>query len=140
MSFKFNAKKRAVAGLLGLVALLVALSACGGGSSVGSADKGQSGAAAGPVQEIKVAMGDFYYNPGDVTVKSGKVRFVLTNVGATAHRFSIKTGGTVTATSKNVGAGREGILEVDLQAGTYKLGCTLGDHEARGSVGTLTVQ
>ncbi|MBI4329680.1 MAG: cupredoxin domain-containing protein [Chloroflexi bacterium] len=139
MSFKFNVKKQGVAGLLGLVALLLALPACGGGSSVGGADKGQSGAAAGPAQEVRVAMGDFYYDPGNITAKSGKVRFVLTNVGATAHRFSIKVGNSVIATSNNVGAGREAVLEVDLQPGAYVLGCTLGDHEARGSVGKLTI-
>ncbi|MBI2830251.1 MAG: cupredoxin domain-containing protein [Chloroflexi bacterium] len=139
MKFMFGGKRRVLVGLLGLIVLVV-LSACSGGGSELSADKGQTSASAGPAQEVKVAMGDFYYQPGDITVKSGKVRFVLTNVGATAHRFSIKTGDTVKWTSKNVGAGREGILEVDLPTGTYKLGCTLGDHEARGAAGKLTVQ
>lgn len=140
MAFKFSGKnKTIVAGLLCSVALLVTLSACASGSGE-SAPSGSAGTAAGPVQEIKVDMGDFFYTPGDITVKSGTVRFVLTNVGATAHRFSIKTGDTVKWTSKNVGAGRESILEVELPPGNYALGCTLGDHEARGSVGTLTVQ
>lgn len=144
MVFRFSGKNKSiVTGLLCLIALSVVLSACGSGSE-SSAPSGQtpvtSGATATPAQEVRVAMGDFYYDPGDITLKSGNAKFILTNVGATAHRFSIKTGDTVKWTSRNVGAGREGVLEVDLPPGTYTLGCTLGDHEARGSVGKLTVQ
>ena len=138
MVFRLNGKKWALVGLLCLTALL-GLSACSSGSPE-SAPNSQTGTAAGPAQEVKVEMGDFFYKPDDITLKAGKVRFVLTNVGATAHRFSIKTGDTVKWTSKNVGAGREGSLEVDLAPGNYKLGCPLGDHEARGSVGKLIVQ
>lgn len=134
----FNGKKRTVAGLLCLIALMVALSACGPGSE-GSAAKGEANAAAGAVQEVKVAMGDFFYEPSDITAKAGKVKFVLSNVGATAHRFAIKGEG-FNASSKNVGAGREQVWEVELPPGTYRMGCTLGDHEKRGSVGTIVVQ
>ncbi len=132
----FGGKKRFITGALALTASLLVLSACG---SEGSTPNGQTSADEGPVQEIRVEMGDFFYNPGEITAEAGKVRFILANVGATAHRFSI-TGGEVKASSKNVGAGRESSLEVELPPGTYKLGCTLGDHEARGSVGTLTVR
>lgn len=138
MVFRFNGKKRTITGLLCLIALLGALPACDSGST-GSPAKNQTSAGVTPVQEVKVAMGDFFYKPGDITVKSGKVRFILTNVGATAHRFAL-TGEGVNPSSKNVGAGREGVLEVELRPGTYKMGCTLGDHEKRGSVGKLTVQ
>ena len=137
--FMFNGRKAVVAGLLSSTVLLAALSGCGGSSGTGAAPS-QPSASAGPAQEVKVDMGDFFYKPGDITVKSGTVKFVLTNVGATAHRFSIKNGQDMIASSKNVGAGLQGSLEVDLKPGTYKLGCTLGDHEARGSVGSLTVQ
>ncbi len=140
MSFQSKIKKRAAPILVGLTAMPLVLSACGGGSSGGGADKAQIVAATGPVQEVRVEMGDFFYKPGDIAVKSGKIKFTLVNVGATAHRFSVKSGGAITATSKNVGAGREAVLEIDLAPGKYSLGCTLGDHEARGAAGTLTVK
>ena len=138
MVFRLNGKKWALVGLLCLTALL-GLSACSSGSPE-SAPNSQTGTAAGPAQEVKVEMGDFFYKPDDISLKAGKVRFILTNVGATAHRFSIKTGDTVKWTSKNVGAGRGSILEVELPPGSYNLGCTLGDHEKRGAAGKLTVQ
>ncbi len=138
MAFRLDGKKRITAGLTGLAVLLLALSACGSGSE-GGASQSPAGAAAGPVREVTVSMGDFFYQPNVITVESGKIKFVLTNVGATAHRFSIQGGG-VTESSRNVGAGRDGLLEVELPPGTYKIGCTLGDHEARGSVGQLIVQ
>jgi plastocyanin len=121
-------------GLLGLSLLLTAV-ACGGGSEAGQ----PQAAAAGPVQEVKLAMGDFFYDPNDITVDAGRIRFLLSNVGKTAHRFSV-TGEGVKVSTKNVGAGRETTFEVDLAPGVYKVGCTLGDHEQRGSVGKLTVK
>ena len=128
-------KKRLWLGLLGLGLLLTAV-ACGGGSG---AEQPQAPAATGPAQEVKVAMGDFFYDPNDITVDAGRIRFLLSNVGKTAHRFSV-TGEGVKASTKNVGAGRETTFELDLAPGVYKVGCTLGDHEKRGSVGKLTVK
>lgn len=133
----FVTKSKAMA-LLCSSALLVG-AACSAGSG-GSKAPLSAPAAQGPVQEIKVAMGDFFYEPKQIATKSGPVRFVLTNTGATAHRFSISGNGINNVSSKNVAAGRDGSLEVNLAPGTYKMGCTLGDHEARGSVGTITVQ
>ena len=130
--------KRFVFGLMGVGALLV-VAACG--SSSGVRETGTTATqATGPAQEVKVAMGDFFYDPKEITVKAGTVHFALTNVGATAHRFSISGNGINNVSSKNVAAGRDGSLEVTLSPGTYKMGCTLGDHEARGSVGTITAQ
>ncbi|MBI2864792.1 MAG: cupredoxin domain-containing protein [Chloroflexi bacterium] len=120
------------------MALVLALAACGSSGGGGGAT-GQAAAAQGPVQEVKLSMGDFFYDPKEVTVKAGRVRFVLTNVGQTAHRFAVRGEGGFDQSSKNVGAGRESTFEIDLGPGTYKMGCTLGDHEKRGSVGKITV-
>ena len=142
MKFSFNGRKIVVTGLLCSLVLVAVLSACGGSSGTGTTPS-QPSANAGPVQEVRMDMGDFFYKPNDITVKAGTIKFILTNVGATAHRLSIKNMNNLdvtVASSKNVGAGLEGSLEVTLQPGTYKMGCPLGDHEARGSVGKLTVQ
>ncbi|MBI4319743.1 MAG: cupredoxin domain-containing protein [Chloroflexi bacterium] len=134
-----NRARNIVSLLLGLgVILLVA--ACGSASG-GQAAKDSASAAQGPAQEVKVNMGDFFYEPKEINVQPGRVRFVLVNVGQTAHRFALSGEGfKFEQSSKNVAAGREGILEVDLGPGTYKMGCTLGDHEQRGSVGKMVVQ
>lgn len=134
---RFVAKRKTIA-LLCSGALLVG-AACSSGSG-GSEATASVPAAQGPAQEIKVAMGDFFYDPQDITIKAGTVRFVLTNTGATAHRFSISGNGVNNVSSRNVAAGREGSLEIMLSPGTYNMGCTLGDHEKRGSVGKITVQ
>lgn len=133
-----NEIKKVVVGLLGMGVLLLA-AACGSSAGDGGASS-QAAAAQGPAQEVKVAMGDFFYDPGDIKLKAGRVRFILTNVGQTAHRFAIRGEEfKFDQSSRNVAAGKEGMLEVDLGSGTYKMGCTLGDHEKRGSVGKITV-
>lgn len=132
---RYRAKQLAY-GLLAL-GMILAMAACGQASG-SDETKSEAATAQGPAQEVSVAMGDFFYDPSAVTVKAGRVRFALSNVGQTAHRFAI-TGQGVNTSSKNVGAGREGVLELDLAPGTYKMGCTLGDHEKRGSVGQITV-
>lgn len=133
---RYRAKQLAY-GLLAL-GMILAMAACG--SASGDEETGSTDTKSlGPAQEVKVAMGDFFYDPKAIEVPAGRVRFMLSNVGQTAHRFAI-TGPGVNVSSKNVGAGREGFLEVDLAAGTYKMGCTLGDHEKRGSVGQVTVK
>ncbi|MBI4286827.1 MAG: cupredoxin domain-containing protein [Chloroflexi bacterium] len=128
---------KGIMGVVGVAGLLF-LPACASGSGA-SQTKPEASAAAGPAQEVKVDMGDFFYAPNDMKLKAGKVRFTLTNVGATAHRFAVKGGG-VDISAKNVGAGRGSVFEAELAPGVYKMSCTLGDHEKRGSVGTITVQ
>ena len=126
--------RRIIRGLAGL-GLMVAVGAC----SEEEEPARPATAAQGPAQEVQVAMGDFFYNPSEVVVEAGAVRFVLSNAGQTAASFAIsRQGGNVS--SRTVAAGQQGALEIDLKPGTYKMGCTLGDHEKRGSVGTITVK
>ncbi len=71
-------------------------------------------------------------------VKAGKVRFVLNNRGRFTHNFHV-VGQGVDAKTKNIGAGKDGWLEVDLAPGTYELSCPLSNHADRGMRGALTV-
>ncbi len=130
----FVAKSKVLVLVCAVILLVgVAFSACSGGNT-------PSGATSqAPAQQIKVDMGDFFFKPSDITISAGAVRFICTNVGATAHRFSI-TGNGFDATTKNVAAGSQTNLDVTIPAGTYKIFCSLDEHEARGSVGKLTVQ
>ncbi|MBI2305443.1 MAG: cupredoxin domain-containing protein, partial [Chloroflexi bacterium] len=109
--------------VFGLVSLGVLLLGMACQSSSGETGANTT-AAQGPATEVRVAMGDFFYDPKEITVEAGRVRFLLSNVGQTAHRFAV-TGEGVNVSSKNVGAGRESVLETDLRPGTYKMGCTL---------------
>ncbi len=129
---------KSVVGLLSVAGLL-ALAACGSGGGEAKNPEPQAPAAQGAAQEVRISMGDYFYQPSKLTVKAGQVHFVLPNEGKTAHRFAI-TGNGVNVSSRNVGAGREGTLDVELAPGTYKMGCTLGDHEKRGSIGEIVVQ
>ena len=116
----YRARTASVLTGLGMLVLVAACSSAAADEKATSADT----TTRGPAQEITVAMGDFYYDPKVVTVQPGRVRFVLSNVGQTAHRFAI-TGQGLNVSSKNVGAGRESVLEIDLGPGPLQIGFTL---------------
>jgi uncharacterized cupredoxin-like copper-binding protein len=96
---------------------------------------GDEGSASGE-QEITVTAHDIYFDPAELHVKAGKVKFVLPNEGAAEHDFSIDDLGI----QVNMPAGATQTLEADLPAGTYEYYCNIPGHKDAGMVGTLVVE
>jgi uncharacterized cupredoxin-like copper-binding protein len=71
-----------------------------------------------------------------LTMQAGSLEFNVVNVGMDDHNLSIKG----RADTEFVAAGGEGRLEVTLPAGTYRLYCSLPDHEQWGMWTTLVVR
>ena len=117
---------------LGVVALLLTVAACGGGSGAGQ-----------PAGSTKVSLTEFKFTPGTdspITVAHGSVVFWLVNTGNTSHDLSIKdSSGNAVATSELVSPGDSKEFDVNLTAGSYTIVCTQPGHEASGMKGTLTV-
>lgn len=83
-----------------------------------------------------VAMVDFKFEPGQLTVAEGRpVAFRFDNGTDGAHSFAIESLGI----DVTVPAGRTRTVVVDLEPGTYPFVCSVGDHEENGMVGRLTV-
>ena len=90
------------------------------------------------IKEFSVNMGAFYYKPSTMSVNVGDtVKITLTNDGGmhdfVLDEFNVKsaviqTGETTTVTF------------VADKVGTYEFYCSVGDHRAKGMVGTLTVK
>jgi uncharacterized cupredoxin-like copper-binding protein len=96
---------------------------------------GDEGSASGE-QEITVTAHDIYFDPAELHVKAGKVKFVLPNEGAAEHDFSIDDLGI----QVNMPAGATQTLEADLPAGTYEYYCNIPGHKDAGMIGTLVVE
>ncbi|CAL9405222.1 hypothetical protein SUDANB121_01554 [Nocardiopsis dassonvillei] len=83
-----------------------------------------------------VAMVDFRFEPGQLTVAEGRpVAFRFANDTDGAHSFAVESLGI----DVTVPAGRTRTVVVDLEPGTYPFVCSVGDHEEDGMVGRLTV-
>ena len=91
---------------------------------------------AGDVQEVTITGHDIYFDPSEVHIKAGKVKFNLPNEGAAQHDFSIDELGI----QVDMPAGSTQSVEADVPAGTYQFYCNIPGHKEAGMVGTLVVE
>lgn len=107
---------------------------------VGGVDSGSNAEDAqvvtGWVAEIELR--DFELVPADLTISSGEITFILSNVGRFTHDFRVEGEG-VDDKSPRVGAGRDGEWSITLDPGKYIISCPISNHADRGMVGTLIV-
>lgn len=74
-------------------------------------------------------------------VKRGTVKFNLTNFGEDGHNLVVRRRGRTLASTEEVGPGGRGVLRVKLRKrGSYRLVCTIADHERLGMKATLRVR
>jgi uncharacterized cupredoxin-like copper-binding protein len=111
-------------------------------SSVAPTATTQTGTSSEAVTEVQGTLREWAIDLNQKEVPAGKVRFVVTNSGQMTHNFTIlDSDGNVIARTPDFGKA-QGVqtLEVDLQAGTYTIICSIPGHAARGQMTTLTVQ
>ena len=96
----------------------------------------------GEVQEVKIVMKDFLFEPNQVEVNAGKVRFMVSNEGNQPHNVAFRIEGQdVMARTETFRKGEGPVtLEVDLTPGTYQMICEVPGHIQAGMVGTLVVK
>jgi uncharacterized cupredoxin-like copper-binding protein len=74
------------------------------------------------------------------TLPAGRTRFEIRNTGQLPHNFEIEGQGIEVELEEDLAAGESGVLEVDLQPGTYRIYCPVGNHdEEHGMTMQLTV-
>jgi plastocyanin len=110
--------------VLAVVGLALALSACGGDDAVVAAPAGT------------VSMGDFNYQPADITVPADSEVTVVNN-GAVIHNWIVKGAGVGTAELR---PGQSIIVNLKgIKPGTYTVYCDQAGHVEAGQVGSLTI-
>jgi plastocyanin len=129
------ASLRALTALSALTALGVA--ACGG-------DDGESGrtVTAAANQPVEVVGTEYAFDPSTVVVEGaeGPLEIELDNDGSLAHNLRIFDGATEVGGTSTFQAGESQIAEVELEPGTYRMVCTVANHEQLGMVGEIEVR
>ena len=115
-----------------VAALTIGLAGCWGGETAVLKER-----------VVTVTLDDYAIMPQDISVREGRIRFVASNAGRLTHNLRIEDleegteplGGTDTAQP-----GDTVRTTVDLAPGTYRLRCSLANHDDLGMYGTLTVR
>jgi len=93
-----------------------------------------------PIDTIEVNETEFSLDPADITLEQpGTYVFKAVNGGNVVHSLEIEGQGIEEETT-NIQPRENSELKVNLDPGTYKLYCPVGNHEERGMVGTGTVR
>ena len=120
-----------VARLVLLVAVLLAVAACGS-----EEDEGGDGGAA---ETIEVSETEFRLEPATVTLdEPGTYTFRAVNDGSVDHALEVEGGGVEEETD-TIAPGDSAELTVELAAGTYELYCPIGNHREQGMEGSVEV-
>nr|BAL59339.1 hypothetical conserved protein [Candidatus Acetothermum autotrophicum] len=91
------------------------------------------------VQEISVVLKDGQIIPARMTIKAGKVRFVVKNQGTIDHGFEVEGGG-IEEEIDPFSPGQTRSLELELASGTYEVYCQVPGHKELGMKGELIVK
>ena len=119
-----------------LLALGLLLGGCG------QEDRPLRSVTVGGEEPIRVKGDEYSFDPGRITVTRGgpRLRITLVNVGSLAHNLPVMDGERTLGELRSFPAGEERTLEADVPPGTYKMVCTVADHEELGMTGELQVR
>ena len=87
---------------------------------------------------VEIALKDFFLEPDQITIKAGKITFILVNEGRYTHDLRVQGQG-VNEKAPRVSVGRDSQWEIHLEPGEYRIDCPISNHDERGMVGTLVV-
>jgi nitrite reductase (NO-forming) len=101
-------------------------------------DSGDAHDAAGPVREIVMDAGSYFYSLDEIHVRKGeRIRLTINNTGGT-HDLVIDELGVKT---NRIETGEKASVEFTADtAGSFVYYCSVGDHRLRGQWGTLIVE
>jgi plastocyanin len=126
---------RRAAGLLALCLSAVAASGCGGGSAAAVKDG-----------TISVRLDEYRIVPQRISAPAGKLRVAARNEGLLTHNLVIETDPKNPHATprrrklRTLHSGQRTERSFTIRPGTYRLVCTIANHETLGQYGTLIVR
>ena len=93
-------------------------------------------------EPVRVVGSEYAFDPGRIVVAGGpaKLRITLDNQGSLAHNITVLQGETEVGGLSSFPEGEQRSTTVAVDTGSYRLVCTVADHEELGMVGTLEVR
>jgi plastocyanin len=124
---------RRFAPTLALCSLLLA--ACGDDDDAGRTVTAPANA------QLRVVADEYSFDPSTIVLSgAGTLTLALRNQGSLAHNLKLFRGDEEVGGTPTLPAGGRESSRLNLEHGSYKLVCTVGDHEELGMTGTLRVR
>ena len=137
----------AVVGIVALAAVATLASARSGSAAATASAAAAPAAGVDPRSGgLEVALGEWSLGIEAKAVRPGVVTFVVTNRGKLVHGFEIERRGGDDDEDEDkfetddLRPGQSERMTVRLVPGVYEIECSVGDHDDRGMIGTLTVR
>ena len=89
---------------------------------------------------VRVAGDEYSFDPDVVIARPGRLRLTLVNEGTLAHNLKVFDGDREVGGTTTFQGGQTRAADLDLEAGDYRMVCTVGDHEDLGMTGSLRVE
>jgi plastocyanin len=118
---------------LALCSLLVA--ACGDDDEPGRTATAPANA------KLRVVADEYSFDPSTIVLTgAGTLTLTLPNQGSLAHNLKLFRGDEEIGGTPTLPAGRTESTRLNLEHGSYRMVCTVGDHEELGMTGRLRVR
>jgi uncharacterized cupredoxin-like copper-binding protein len=89
---------------------------------------------------VEITLDDFLIRPQNLRAPPGELTFVVTNRGRLGHNFRVRDRRGEPVQVTTLLPGESATETVTLPRGTYKMMCTVGNHEELGMTGRLVVR
>jgi plastocyanin len=101
--------------------------------------------AAGPVTQasggrVEITLDDFLVEPQEVRAARGELTFAVANRGRLGHNFRVRGDEGELVAVKTLLPGEDATRSADLAPGSYKMLCTVANHEQLGMTGRIVVR
>jgi plastocyanin len=91
--------------------------------------------------ELRVLADEYSFDPSTIVLQgAGTLTVRLRNEGSLAHNLKVLRGDEEIDGTPTLPAGRTESTRLNLEHGSYRIICSVGDHEALGMTGTLRVR
>jgi plastocyanin len=90
---------------------------------------------------LRVVADEYSFDPSTIVLEgAGTLTVKLENTGSLAHNLKLLRGDEEIDGTPTLPGGRSGSTRLNLEHGSYRIVCTVGDHEELGMTGTLRVR
>ena len=129
---------------LAVLALVLALAACGGGDENGGGNAGGGGGGGGgggtTLELAADPGGALAYDKTSLEAPAGTVTIDFTNDASIPHNVTVEGNGVEDEATDTISQSTATLTLSDLQPGEYTFYCSVGTHRQGGMEGTLTIK